>query len=264
MPEFPRKCRAGCSESEPTMTRRILIVGATSAIAHAVARRYAARNARLFLLARRTEPLAANAADLLALGAAEARTAELDAIDIPRQAGVLEQAFRAFGGFDAALVAYGVLPNQQRSESSVEDALASFDINARSVIALLTLLANHFEAQGSGCLSVIASPAAERGRASNYVYGASKAAVSVFASGLRNRLQPKGVRVITVLPGFVDTPMTAGFPKGALWASPASVASDIEDALDRGFGIVYTPWFWRWIMLIIRLIPERLFVRMKL
>ena len=163
---------------------------------------------------------------------------------------MLAEAWAAFGGFDVALVAHGVLPDQARERAlGRRDAVASFDTNAASVIALLTLLANRFEAQGSGALAVISSPAGDRGRASNYVYGAAKAAVTVFASGLRNRLHAKGVRVITIVPGFVDTPMTADRSRRApLWAAPEQVARDIVRALERGFGVVYTPWFWRWIM----------------
>jgi decaprenylphospho-beta-D-erythro-pentofuranosid-2-ulose 2-reductase len=189
----------------------------------------------------------------------------LDANDIARHDPVLQEAFEAFGGFDAVLLAHGVLPDQAACESSVDAALASFDTNARSVLALLTPLANLFERQRSGVIAVISSPAADRGRASNYVYGAAKAAVSSFASGLRQRLQGSGVRVLTLSPGFVDTPMTAALPKGGpLWATPDRVAADIDRALRGGFGTVYTPWFWRWIMLIIRSIPERVFVRLKL
>lgn len=246
-----------------TMPARILIFGATSAIAHAVARRYATRGASLFLVGRSEGALGANEADLRVRGASDVRTALLDAQRIDNHADVVARAFSAYGGFDAALVAWGHLPDQQTCEHSVPSTLDSFDTNARSVVALLTLLAGRFEAQATGALAVLSSPAADRGRASNYVYGAGKAAVSVFASGLRNRLHLKGVRVLTLEPGFVDTPMTAAFPKGPLWASPERVARDIEAALDHGFGIVYTPWFWRWIMAIIRLIPERLFVRLK-
>jgi short-subunit dehydrogenase len=173
-------------------------------------------------------------------------------------------AWQFYGGVDHALVAHGVLPDQAICQKSVEATLASFDTNARSVLALLTDLANRFEQQGSGAIGVISSPAGDRGRASNYVYGAAKAAVTNLASGLRHRLATKGVRVITILPGFVDTPMTASFSKGPLWAAPDRVAADIERALVRGFGALYTPWFWRWIMLIIRHVPERLFVKFKL
>ena len=246
------------------MTQRYLIIGATSAIAHALARRLAVRHARLFLVGRREAALAANADDLRTRGAAEVRTALLDVNDSDRHAEVLDAACAAWGGFDAVLIAHGVLPDQKQCEASPAAALASFDTNARSVIGLLTLLANRFEAQGKGVLAVISSPAGERGRASNYVYGAAKAAVTAFAAGLRHRLHAKGVRVLTVQPGFVDTPMTAGFAKGPLWASADRVAADIERAFGRGFGTVYTPGFWRWIMFIIRHVPERLFVRTRL
>ncbi len=244
---------------------RVLIVGATSAIAHAVARRYALRGARLCLVARRAAALEANADDLRTRGAAQVTTALLDLNCIEQHASTLDTAYAAFGGFDLALVAHGCLPDQPLGERSVEHALASFDTNARSVVALLTLLAQRFESEGAGAIGVIASPAGERGRASNYVYGAAKAAVITLAAGLRNRLHKRGVRVITILPGFVETPMTAELDrKGPLWASPERVARDIEAALDHRFGVVYTPWFWRWIMAVICAIPERLFVRLKL
>ena len=246
------------------MTERLLIIGATSAIAHAVARRYAERKARLYLVARREKGLEANAADLRVRGAQQVETAQLDANDTLRHSEVLTAAFRAFDGFDAVLVAHGTLPEQPECERSVDAMLASFDTNARSVIALLTDIANRFESQGTGAIGIISSPAGARGRASNYVYGAAKAAVTNFASGLRHRLSRRGVRVITILPGFVDTPMTASFKKGGLWAKPESVAADIDRALQRSAGVLYTPWFWRWIMLLIVHIPERLFLRTKL
>jgi decaprenylphospho-beta-D-erythro-pentofuranosid-2-ulose 2-reductase len=246
------------------MPQRLLVFGATSAIAHAVSRRYAAAHASIVLVGRRAEALEANARDLRVRGAADVRTALLEAHDLPRHAEVIAAAFAAFGGFDAVLIAWGVLPDQAASERSAEIAIAGFDTNARSVIALLTDLANRLESQGQGAIAVLSSPAGDRGRASNYMYGAAKAAVTVFASGLRNRLYTKGVRVLTIEPGFVDTPMTASFTKGPLWARPEQVAEDIVRALEKGFGVVYTPWFWRWIMAIVRLVPERIFVRMKL
>jgi decaprenylphospho-beta-D-erythro-pentofuranosid-2-ulose 2-reductase len=243
---------------------RLLIVGATSAIATEVARRYAARGARIFLLARRKAALQAIAADLGVRGGREVQYALLDANDIARHAEVIERAWRHWDGFDATLIAHGVLPDQASAQMSVEETLSTFDTNARSVIALLTVLANRFEAQGAGVIAVLSSPAGNRGRASNYVYGAAKAAVTAFASGTRHRLHVKGVRVVTILPGFVDTPMTATFPKGPLWASPGRIADDIFRALQRGTGTLYTPWFWRWIMLVVTHLPEWLFVRTKL
>jgi decaprenylphospho-beta-D-erythro-pentofuranosid-2-ulose 2-reductase len=247
-----------------SMIQRILVIGATSAIAHAVSRRYAGRGARLFLLARNIHMLAAQQADLEVRAAAEVRTRAFEANDVADHSGAVSEAFAAWGGFDAVLVAFGHLPDQTACEASVQLTLATFDTNARSTLALLTLLASELEHQGSGALAVISSVASERGRASNYVYGASKAAVTAFCSGLSQRLHAKGVRVITVLPGFVDTPMTASFAKGALWASPERVARDIDHALSNGFGRLHTPWFWAPIMAIIKAIPERIFVRMKL
>lgn len=242
---------------------RVLIIGATSAIAHAVARRLAEKKAQLFLVARREKALQANAQDLTARGAT-VRSAALDANDITRHAAVLDSAFSAFDGFDYALIAHGVLPDQAECEGSVDAALASFDTNARSVVALLTDIGNRFEQAGKGTIAVISSPAADRGRASNYVYGAAKAAVSNFASGLGHRLARSGVRVLVVLPGFVDTPMTAGFKKGGLWVSADRVAVDIERALHSRQGRFYTPWFWRWIMLAVIHLPRRVFLRTRL
>jgi short-subunit dehydrogenase len=138
------------------------------------------------------------------------------------------------------------------------------EVNGTATAALALRAAARLEAQGHGTLAVITSVAGVRGRASNYVYGAAKAMVSTLLSGLRQRLHGRGVRVVDVRPGFVDTPMTAAFRKGALWAQPDKVARDIVSAVDRGAGVVYTPGFWRWIMLVIRHIPEFVFVRIKL
>ena len=248
------------------MNRTLLVIGATSAIAHAVSRRHAARGARLVLLARDAARLESNADDLRVRGAAEVHCIAFDALATEDHETALAQAWAAVGagGFDAALVAWGSLPDQAACEASAAQALQAFDLNARSVLALLTLLAQRFERQGRGVIGILSSPAGDRGRASNYVYGAAKAAVTTLASGLRHRLASKGVRVVTLLPGFVDTPMTAGFAKGPLWATPEQVALDIDRALASANGRVYTPWFWRWIMLVVRALPERIFVRTRL
>jgi short-subunit dehydrogenase len=246
------------------MSSRILIIGATSAIATAVARRYAGDAARIFLVGRQEAALHALADDLRVRGAADVDVAILDALDTAAHGPVIERAFARWGGFDRVLLAHGVLPDQLACEQSVDAALVAFDINARSVLALALLLASRMQAQGSGAIALISSPAGERGRQSNYIYGAAKASVTVLAAGLRHRLASCGVRVLTILPGFVDTPMTAGFAKGPLWASPDKVAGDIVGALERGFGTIYTPWFWRWIMAIICAVPERIFVRTRL
>ena len=177
---------------------------------------------------------------------------------------MLEAAEIALGGLDVALIAHGSLPDQKACEASVDLTLQEINTNALSVIALATLIAQGFEKQGRGTLAVISSVAGDRGRRSNYVYGAAKGMVSLFMQGLRNRLTRKGVQVLTIKPGFVDTPMTATFPKGALWAKPDAIARGIVRAVERGADEVYLPGFWRLIMLIIRHIPERVFKKLSL
>ncbi|MCU7374986.1 SDR family oxidoreductase [Tahibacter amnicola] len=244
--------------------RRILIIGATSAIAEATARQFAARGDALFLVGRDASRLKAIADDLGVRGAVRTATASLEVTDFAAHAAVLEQADRDLGGLDTVLIAHGTLSNQRECEESVETLRREFDINALSVMALLTPLANRFAAQGHGTIAVISSVAGDRGRMSNYAYGAAKAAVSAFLSGLRQRLQKSGVNVLTIKPGFVDTPMTRDFPKGALWAKPEDVAKGIVNAIDKGRSVAYLPWFWSLIMLVIKHVPEFLFKRVKL
>lgn len=243
---------------------RVLMVGATSCMAQAVARRYASRGARLTLLGRRLDALEAAAADLRVRGAAEVTVGAFDAETPEAHAAAIGQAWDRWNGLDVAIVAHGILPDQERAEQDSAYALQTFGVNACSVLAVLGELGNRFEAQRHGVIGAFASPAAERGRASNYIYGAAKAAVLVYCSGLRHRLFRSGVRVVTILPGFVDTPMTAGFRKGPLWARPERVAVDIERALDRANGEVHTPWFWAGIMLLVRSLPRALFLRTRL
>jgi len=244
--------------------QRILIVGATSAIAEATARQLAARGAAIYLAGRGEERLRAIAADLQLRGASQVDGMVFDAREFERIPGLVQAATASLGGLDTALIAHGTLSDQGLCQQSIERLRDEFDINAVSVMALCGELANQFEAAGRGVIAVISSVAGDRGRQSNYVYGSAKAAVTAFTSGLRQRLYPKGVRVLTIKPGFVSTPMTAAFKKGALWASPASVAADIVRAIDRGGTVLYTPWFWRPIMWIIRCVPETIFRRLKL
>jgi short-subunit dehydrogenase len=243
---------------------KVVIVGATSAIAEATARCYAARGARLFLVARQPQRLADIAADLRVRGAAAVDVAVLDVNQHARHGEMLAQAWSSLGEVDVMLIAHGTLPDQSSCEQSAELAVAEFNTNGTSTIALMTLAATRLETQRHGALAVISSVAGDRGRQSNYLYGAAKAAVSTFASGLRQRLAKAGVTVITIKPGFVDTPMTRDFPKGVLWAKPEAVARGIVRAIDRRRSIAYLPGFWLLIMLIIRHIPEFIFKRIKL
>jgi len=243
---------------------KILIVGATSAIAEATARLWAGRGDTLFLVGRNAQRLEMIAADLRVRGASSVHCLALDVCDATAQSEMLDAAAGAMGGLDLALIAHGSLPDQKACESSVEMTLNEINVNALSVITLVTLLGERFEAQGQGALAVISSVAGDRGRQSNYVYGAAKGMVSLFLQGLRNRLAKKGVQVLTIKPGFVDTPMTAAFPKGLLWAQPEQIARGIVMAVDKKKDEVYLPGFWRLIMLLIRHIPESLFKKLSL
>ncbi len=244
--------------------RKILIIGATSAIAEATARRFAARGASLYLVGRNIERLGALAQDLKIRGAAAVDVATLDANDFEHHEAVIDQAISTLNGLDVALIAHGTLGDQKACERSFETTLAELNTNAISVISFLTHVANRLEAQGHGSIVVISSVAGDRGRKSNYVYGTAKGAVTIFLQGLRNRLDKAGVHVATIKPGFVDTPMTAAFDKGPLWAHPDDIAKGIQRALERKQNVVYLPGWWRAIMVVIRLIPEPFFKKMSL
>lgn len=244
--------------------KKILIVGATSAIAEACARQWAQRGDKLFLAARNEATMRSVADDLKTRGALAVGQKVFDAAQLDQHAALIREAAQFMGGLDTVLIAHGTLSDQARAQTDVDYALREVTINGTSVVSLMTLAGEQLAAQGSGCIAVISSVAGDRGRQSNYVYGSAKALVSAFASGQRQRLRKVGVNVMTIKPGFVDTPMTASFKKGALWAKPEKVASDILAGVDQGKSVVYTPGFWRLIMLIIKHIPEFVFVKLAL
>ncbi|WP_095190483.1 SDR family oxidoreductase [Pseudomonas sp. Irchel 3E19] len=245
--------------------KKILIVGATSAIASACARLWAAERSEFFLVARDGQKLQQTCTDLQARGASSVTPYVMDISDAAEHAVMLESCMAALQTVDICLIAYGSLPNQCECEQSVEVAVREFANNGSSVIALLTLLANRMAVQRHGTLAVISSVAGDRGRPSNYVYGAAKAAVSTFCEGLRARLYKSGVHVITIKPGFVDTPMTRGLALPALLvAQPDSVARQIVSGIERKVAVLYVPGFWAWIMWLIRAIPQPIFKRLNL
>ncbi|MBM4253248.1 MAG: SDR family oxidoreductase [Deltaproteobacteria bacterium] len=243
--------------------KRVLILGATSSMAGAVARLYAHQGAALYLVGRDVAKLAATESDVKVRGACRVVAVAADLVDTKGHEVIISDAAAALGGLDIALIAHGELGAQATLQASVPKTLAIIASNFLSHVSLLTVLGNHFEEQKSGTIAVITSVAGDRGRKSNYVYGAAKGGLSVFLSGLRNRLAVAGVSVIDIRPGFVDTPMTASYKKGLLWAKPDQVAKVIVAAIASGRDVVYVPWFWRWIMLVIRSIPEWKFKRMN-
>ncbi len=243
--------------------QRVLILGGASAIGEQVARPLASMGAALYLTGRDRTRLEKIAADLRVRGASRVVIEPLDLSHTAAVDGVVSRAQEALDGLDTLLIAAGLLPEQGRASAEPELLRESLEINATVPMLVLEEAARLFEQQGRGQIVAIGSVAGDRGRATNYAYGAAKGALEIFLSGLRQRLHTSGVQVLLVKPGFVDTPMTADFKKGPLWASPERVARDIVRAMERGRSVIYTPWYWRWIMLIIRHIPERIFVRMR-
>lgn len=242
--------------------RRVIVLGATSAIAQATARRYAAEGGSLLLAGRDAQKLETIATDLRARGAAAATVETLDLarpVDAAAQLGAMAA---RIGGVDDVLLAYGVLGDQARAENDLDEARRLLAVNFTSAAEWCLAAANLLEAQGRGTLLVIGSVAGDRGRQSNFVYGAAKGGLGVLVQGIAHRLalRGNGARAVLIKPGFVDTPMTAYLAKGGpLWASPDAVAGVIHRAAYDGGPVVYAPWFWRFILLIIRLVPASIF-----
>ena len=243
---------------------KVLIVGATSAIAQETAKLLAQEKAELYLVARNRQKLDALQNDLLVRGARQVEKMALDLCLIDRHQHLVDTAIDSLKGLDAVLIAHGTLGNQKRCEQSVPETLQELTTNCLSIISLLTILANYLEQKRKGCLVVISSVAGDRGRQSNYVYGTAKGAVSIFLQGLRNRLAKADVAVVTVKPGFVNTSMTADTKKNMLFTDPASVGRRIYHAMHKTEDVVYAPWFWLPIMTIIRSIPEKIFKKLSL
>jgi len=250
-------------QPQDTTLNNALIIGANSAIARASARRLADNGCRLALVARNEQALKSLSQELTERGASHVDTLQLDLNDSLAGKQCSEFARSTLGTTELILVCHGSLPEQSRCEHDESCVQSCMQDNALSAMALLCHLAPMMQAQGSGCIAVITSVAGERGRASNYIYGSAKAALICYLQGLRASLHSSGVHVIDVRPGLIDTPMTAGFAKGPLWSSPERVARDIERGVRRARHTVYSPPFWRWIMLIIRLLPEALCKRLR-
>jgi decaprenylphospho-beta-D-erythro-pentofuranosid-2-ulose 2-reductase len=251
------------SRNETTVPSRVLILGATSGIAIALARLLTARGASFFLVARDPEKLRAVEMDLKTRGAASVESRVMDLNDTANHPALLADAAHALGVIDLSFLAHGILGNQAETESSFPAAAAVLETNLLSAASLITWLANYFEARGEGTLAVLSSVAGDRGRRSNYVYGASKAGLNTLMAGVRNRIDRSGVNVLTIKPGWVDTPMTAGIDPNPLFVSPQRAARGILRAIVKRKDVVYVPRFWAVIMFVVRSLPESLFKRLN-
>lgn len=240
----------------------VLILGARSDIARAIAHRFAAAGHPLQLAARDAGSLEADRADLELRHGVRASLHEFDALEIDAHDAFVDGLPELPA---VAVCAVGWMGDQARSEQEVSAAARVMRSNFEGPASILAVLANRFCERGSGTLVGISSVAGERGRATNYVYGSAKAGLTAFLSGLRNRLAGRDVAVITVLPGFVATRMTADMdlPR-PLTAQPAQVAEAVFRAVKRRRHVVYVLPVWRVVMAVIRAIPERVFLRMKL
>ena len=244
--------------------QNIIIIGATSAMAKEVAKLYAVENSSLYLIARDTKKLETIKQDLTVRGAANVYIESFDANDFDSHQAIIDNPFSSLNHVDVILIAHGSLPDQEQCQNDSKTAIEELNTNGVSVISLLTHAATKMEQQKSGNITVITSVAGDRGRQSNYVYGAAKGMVSIFLQGLAQRLCKSNVHVLDIKPGFVDTPMTAEFDKGALWAKPEKVAEIIKKRISKKSSFSYTPAFWFVIMTIIKLVPNFIFNKVKL
>lgn len=243
---------------------KILVLGATSAIAQAYVRRRAC-GCDFVLAGRREERLGAIAADLKASGATSAEIFVDDLAAIERIEANVSDLRARFGAIDEIVIAYGVLGEQAAAERDLGQARALIDSNFTSAALWTLALLKSLPESAPMIIVGIGSVAGDKGRATNFIYGSAKAAFDRFLEGLQHKYDGSAVRIVRVKPGFVDTPMTAGIEKGGpLWAKPDQVAAVIERAVAKGRRVVYTPWFWWIIMMIIRHLPWFVFRRLKI
>jgi len=246
------------------MSGPVLILGAVSAIARATASALAAKGHSLYLAGRDMDELSRLALDIKIRYGVNVRFGYFDGGEYGSHGKFQQDVLAQMGGLEGVVAAFGYLGDQQAAVRDFGEGEKIIRINFTGVCSILSHCANYLETEKKGFIIGITSVAGDRGRQSNYFYGAAKGGMSLFMQGLRNRLFPTGVRVITIKPGFVDTSMTFGMQGLFLVASPRYVGERIARSLERRKDIVYIPWFWQYIMWIIRMIPEPLFKRLKL
>lgn len=247
-------------------SNRVVVLGALSAIATAAARIYAKEGAALTLVARNRERLESLAADLKARGAVQVEIAAMDLDAGAVHAGEhLADWSARMGGIDHVLLVYGYLGAQAKASTDAAELTRITTSNYASAVHWAEATANILRRQRRGSLVAVSSVAGDRGRQSNYAYGAAKGALALFVQGIAHSLAGTGARAVAVKPGFVDTPMTDGLRKGGpMWATADQVGRAIRRAADKGGPIQYAPGRWRLVMLVVRSVPSCIFHRTKL
>ena len=244
--------------------QRIVVFGATSAICHELLKLYAVQHSSFFLVARNESKLSAVADDLEVRGGRMAGSASYDFNDWENHEAAVDKASSCLSEIDVVIVAHGSLPDQTECEGSSAAVKACMDDNFTSAALIIQCSAQLLAQQGRGTLAVLSSVAGDRGRKSNYVYGAAKAGIDALLQGLRGRFSGTDVNIVNIKPGMVVSPMTADMEHGALWATPADIAPKIYRAIDRGRAISYVPGYWRLIMLVIRMLPTGILARLPI
>lgn len=242
----------------------VLILGATSSIARAAAYAFAEKGYPLYLAGRDLDEVQRIAVDITLRYRTQVHHGHFDADAFDTHDKFIKDVAAETESLSGVLLAFGALGDQEKARSDFNAAHEIINSNFTGACSILTHCANHFAEKKKGFILALSSVAGDRGRQSNYIYGAAKGGLSLFLQGLRNRLYPYGVRVITIKPGFVDTPMTFGKPGLFLVASPNSVGKKIVASLKSRRDVVYIPGFWKYIMHIIKAIPESLFKKLKL
>ena len=246
------------------MSKNILVIGATSLIAEHCLRIWAKERSNLYIVGRDNVKLDSISKDLVIRGAKKVNTYIVDFNDFDKYKKMFEQIEIKLKFIDIAFIAHGILPNQKKSETNLNLIIQQINTNATSSVLMLSHLANKFENQKSGTIAIISSVAGDRGRSSNYIYGSSKAMINTFTSGLRQRLYKSNVKVLTIKPGFVDTPMTAHLNKNFLWSKPQNIAKKIVKAIGSKNDEIYLSNFWSIVMFIIKIIPNFIYNKFKI
>ncbi len=238
----------------------VLILGATSDLAQAMAKRFLAAGWSLSLAARNMELLGPIASDLRIRAEADIQIFEFDAARFSSHRSFYESLDTKP---DVVISVFGYMGDPHQARSDLREVQKTIDVNYTGAVSILNIIADDFEKRGNGTIVGISSVAGDRGRQSNYIYGSAKAGFTAYLSGLRNRLAKAGVHVLTVKPGFCRTKMTENLPlPAALTAEPEQLANAVFQGVQHKRNTIYTLWVWRWIMLVVRMIPEFIFKKL--